>query len=114
MGSSLFINHSLGFLNLAYKVLGLKATNFIINNSVASIFTSGETVESLVKDVSSLKEKNIECIGGYFVEGLKTQNETKIQQFYQDLVDSITALTEGGQEGHVALRFTTMISLDVL
>jgi hypothetical protein len=51
MGSNLFIDHSVLLLNLAYKVFGLKATNFVINNSVASIFTSGEDIHSLVRDI---------------------------------------------------------------
>lgn len=44
MGSELFINHSLTFINVFYKILGIRLTNFAINNSVASLFTSGETV----------------------------------------------------------------------
>ena len=44
MGSDLFINHSLRAVNVAYKLMGTKLTNFLINNSVGSIFTSGETV----------------------------------------------------------------------
>jgi len=44
MGSELFINHSLSFINIFYKILGIRLTNFAINNTVASLFTSGETV----------------------------------------------------------------------
>ena len=47
MGSNLFINHALGMIHMSYKAFGLKLTNFAINNSVASIFTSGETIQSL-------------------------------------------------------------------
>lgn len=44
MGSNLFINHSLTLMNIAYKILGVRATNFVINQSVGSLFTSGETI----------------------------------------------------------------------
>lgn len=44
MGSNLFINYSLGLMNLAYKGFGIRATNFVINKSVGSLFTSGETI----------------------------------------------------------------------
>jgi hypothetical protein len=47
MGSDLFINYSLRMMNMCYKIFGNKLTNFGINNSVASIFTSGETIDSL-------------------------------------------------------------------
>lgn len=43
MSSNLFINFSLTFLNVAYKVFGMRLTNFMINNSVGSLFTSGES-----------------------------------------------------------------------
>jgi virulence-associated protein VapD len=78
MGSNLFLNHALTGLRLAYRAMGLKVTNFLINRSVGSIFTSGETVSSLVEDVNQLKAKNIESIGGYFVEGLQKYDEAKV------------------------------------
>lgn len=78
MGSNLFLNHSLTLVGLAYKVMGVRLTNFLINRSVGSIFTSGETVDSLVRDVEAHKGKNIACIGGYFVEGLKEMNMQKV------------------------------------
>ena len=44
MGTDLFLNHSLGLMNLSYKLLGVRLTNFAINNSVGSLFTAGETI----------------------------------------------------------------------
>lgn len=44
MGSNLFLNHSLGLMNMCYKLLGIRVTNFAINKSVASLFTSGESI----------------------------------------------------------------------
>lgn len=41
MGSNIFINHSLTFMNLCYKLFGTRLTNFGVNVSVASMFTSG-------------------------------------------------------------------------
>jgi hypothetical protein len=54
MGSNLFINHSLTLMQSAYKVLGVSATNFVINRSVGSLFTSGETLDTLVQDINLL------------------------------------------------------------
>jgi hypothetical protein len=51
MGSNLFINYALGAMNLCFKIFGIKLTNFAINNSVASIFTSGESIASMTYDV---------------------------------------------------------------
>jgi len=48
MGSNVFINHSLRMMNIAYKILGIRLTNFAINNTVGSLFTSGETIQTLV------------------------------------------------------------------
>lgn len=44
MSSNLFINYSLGLMNLCYKILGVRITNFAINKSVGSLFTSGESI----------------------------------------------------------------------
>jgi hypothetical protein len=53
-------------------------------------------------------------IGNYFAEGLKEWNDERIQLFFRDLMTAITTLTQDGKEGHVALKITTMISLDIL
>ena len=47
MSSNLFINHALTGMTFAYKVMGRSLTNFIINKTAGSVFTSGETLETL-------------------------------------------------------------------
>ena len=44
MSSNLFINHALTGMKLAYKLMGRKLTNLMINKTAGSIFTSGETL----------------------------------------------------------------------
>lgn len=44
MSSNLFINCSLSILNVVYKVLGIRLTNFAINKSIGQLFTSGESI----------------------------------------------------------------------
>ena len=78
MGSNLFIDYSLSMMKLCYKILGVRLTNFAINKSVASLFTAGETLTSLNKDIESLKEQNINGVANYVVEGLSEMNEVKI------------------------------------
>jgi hypothetical protein len=75
MGSNLFINHSLKMMNMAYKTLGITLTNFAINRSVGSLFTSGETIQTLVQDMTSLEKNNIGGIANYVVEGIPFQDE---------------------------------------
>lgn len=41
MASNLFINYSLTGMKVAYKLLGIKITNKIIESTAASIFTGG-------------------------------------------------------------------------
>lgn len=59
MASNLFINYALPGLNLAYKLFGVRLTNFIINNTAGNVFTSGNTIHSLISDLRSLEKKNI-------------------------------------------------------
>jgi hypothetical protein len=56
MGSNMFIDYSLPLINVCYKILGIKLTNFAINNSVASLFTSGETIKSLIRDIDEYEK----------------------------------------------------------
>ena len=78
MGSNLFIDYSLGMMNLAYKICGVRVTNYIINKSVGSLFTSGETVDTLVADIAAHEKNNVSGIGNYVVEGLEKMDDVKI------------------------------------
>ena len=78
MSSNLFINYSLPLMNLSYKIMGVKATNFLINKSVGSLFTSGETIQTLVKDIETFEKNGVSGVANYVVEGLETMDELYI------------------------------------
>jgi hypothetical protein len=44
MASNMFINHALTGMRMCYKFMGRTLTNFAINSTAGSIFTSGETL----------------------------------------------------------------------
>ena len=94
MGSNLFINYSLMGINVAYKVLGTKLTNFAIENTAASVFTGGVTVADLTKAESELELRGIGTIGCYVVEGVRDAENQKLDQFLDFSVDSIRTITE--------------------
>lgn len=114
MGSNLFINYSLGLMNLAYKGFGIRATNFVINKSVGSLFTSGETIQTLVQDIAAFEKHNIHGIANYVVEGLAEMDEPLIAKVYDHMLESIHAQTDGKSEGHFALKLTALISTDTM
>lgn len=114
MGSNIFINYSLGAMKLSYKIIGIKLTNFFINNSVASIFTSGETIATMTADTQEHEKKNIGGIAAYVVEGLEKIDYKVIDSFFKDMKESIMAQTEGKTEGHFALKFTAIMAIDVM
>ena len=89
-------------------------TNFIINRTVAPLFVSGETLQSLIKDIDEHERIGINAIGAYVVEGLPKMDQVLIDKFYLTMIDSIKAQTEGRDEAHQALKFTALISIDVL
>jgi hypothetical protein len=89
MGSDLFINHSLTMMGLCYRVMGIRPTNWCINNSVGDLFTSGETMDTLVKDVKGLREKNIRSLVSFAVEGMPEHDEALILDFFQQTIDTI-------------------------
>lgn len=114
MGSELFINHSLAMTHFCYKVLGVLPTNFCINNSVGSLFTSGETLSSLITDIQQFRDKNIRAISNYAVEGMPEYNEAKIVDFYEKTLKTIEAQNDGLHEGHVALKLTGLIDTQTM
>ena len=81
MGSNLFINNALGMMTTCYSVLGIPVTNTAINKSVGSLFTSGETIQTLMEDIADLQKRNINGIAGYTAEGLQSMDEKKIDEF---------------------------------
>jgi len=114
MGSDLFINYSLSAMNLFYKIAGVRFTNFMINSSVGSLFTSGESISSLIKDLESLEKSNVYGIANYVVEGIDVYDDAYVQKVYEHMYESIHAQTEGKTEGHFALKLTGLISTDVM
>jgi hypothetical protein len=78
MGSDIFINHALGVMTTCYQVLGIPVTNKAINTSVGTLFTSGETIGSLMKDIAEFEKQNINGLANYALEGLATMDEGKI------------------------------------
>lgn len=114
MSSNLFINYSLGLMNIFYKILGVNLTNLCINKSVGSLFTSGESISTLVADIKALEKSNIYGIGNYVVEGLATMDDEFIQGVMDHMMESIHAQTEGKEEGHFAIKLTALISMDVM
>jgi len=91
MGSNLFINYSLTGMNLAYKVLGVRATNLAINATVGSLFTSGETIQTLVKDMKALEQNNVYGVANYVVEGLERMDDDFVKGVFDHMMESITA-----------------------
>jgi len=59
--------------------MGIPVTNKAINTSVGTLFTSGETLATLMADIEIFKEKNIASMANYAVEGLPTMNEEKVK-----------------------------------
>jgi hypothetical protein len=48
------------------------------------------------------------------VEGLATMDTKKIDISYKEMLNSIKELTEGKDEGHFAIKFTALVSIDVM
>ena len=114
MSSNLFINYALPTMNLFYKVLGRRLTNFVVNKTAGQVFTSGETINSLLVDIQSIEQRGVGGIANYVVEGIEEMNEQLISKVYNDLMDSITALTEDKPEGHLAIKLTAMIAIGIM
>jgi hypothetical protein len=60
MSSNMFINHALNGMRLSYKFMGRTLTNFLINKTAGSIFTSGETLQTLAEDIKKVEARKIQ------------------------------------------------------
>ncbi|CDW89143.1 proline oxidase [Stylonychia lemnae] len=114
MSSNLFINYSLGVMNMMYKIWGVRLTNFLINKTAGEVFTSGETIQSLIVDIEELSKRKIKGVANYVAEGLHSMDERQIQITLKDLTDSIMSITEGKDDGHLAIKLTALISIDIM
>ena len=114
MSSNFCINNSLTGMQWAYKLLGTRLTNTIIERTAGSIFTGGVTLDDLKRDMRSLKERNIGTLGGYCVEDIDTSNERELAEFTDTVLETIESLSEGGEEGHFAVKFTAFIGINDL
>ena len=114
MSSNLFINYSLPVMKTLYKIIGTQVANVLINKTAGQIFTSGETIDSLLEDIREFERKGIYGAANYVAEGLHDMNEQQILATYKDLTDSIVAITEGRPEGHLAIKLTALISIDIM
>jgi len=114
MSSDLFINYSLPTMRLLYKVFGTKLTNVLINKSAGEVFTSGEEIQSVVGDIAHFEKRGITGVANYVAEGLHEMNESTIQTTLKDLMDTIEAVTKRKQEGHLAIKITALISIDIM
>lgn len=101
-------------MTACYKTLGVRATNLLVNKTIGSLFTSGESIQSLITDIQELEKNNIHALAGYAVEGLHRFDDAKIQEFYDFLIAAIHAQTEGKEDAHMALKITAFMSTDIL
>lgn len=65
-------------MGTSYRILGVKLTNYLINNTVGDLFTSGETIDTMKADCKAWRAKNIGNVVNYSVEGLPEHDEKKI------------------------------------
>jgi len=93
MGSNFFMNHSFGMLDSCYRLLGVKTTNRMFNSTMG-VFTSGETLQTLMKEVQIWNKLNINVMAGYVVEGIKDNDDkAKIQMYFEYMMKSIEMVT---------------------
>jgi hypothetical protein len=114
MSNNLFITYSYSGIRLAYKVLGKRIVNTLVNRTAGEIFTSGETIPSLIQDMAVLEKKKVGSVGNYVAEGLESMESPHLDITVDCILDSIRALTKGGEDGNLAIKFTALLTLDIL
>lgn len=114
MSSNLFINYSLAGMSLAYRLIGTRLTNTLIEHTAASIFTGGVTIDDLLRDMDLNEKRKIGSISMMVVEGLTNASESTLDHFYNISRDTVTKMTQGRSEAHFAVKLTAFVSLEVM
>lgn len=114
MSSNLFINYSLAGMSLAYRLIGTRLTNTLIERTAASIFTGGVTIDDLLRDMELNEKRKIGSISMMVVEGLTNASESTLDHFYNISRDTVTKMTQGRSEAHFAVKLTAFVSLEVM
>jgi hypothetical protein len=114
MGSNLFINYSLMGIKAAYKVLGVRLTNFAIENTAGTIFTGGVNMKDVSRCTEELKERNIGTVSCYVVEGVRNVENAVLDDFLKFSIDSVNEITKDGEVGHFAMKLTAFISTELM
>ena len=96
MSSNIFINYSLMGMNLSYKLLGVKMTNWAIESTAGAIFTGGVSISDVRNDIKGLQEKKIGGIACYVVEGVRDPSDSQLDNFTDFTMESIKELTKDG------------------
>ena len=76
---------------IAYKVLGKRLTNAIIENTGGKVFTSGPTIKTLTADTDKFYNKyGIWTAANFVMEGIETDDVAKFDYAKNYLVGTIT------------------------
>jgi hypothetical protein len=115
MGSNLFINYSLGGMRLCYSLLGKRATNMMIENSVGELFSGGVTTEDCKVVNNRFKEQNVNNLTGLVVEGLRSVTDAQLDNFLDISMKTIKDLSEDGKvEFNFAFKLTAYVGTELM
>ena len=114
MTRDIFIDNAIPAMFLSYKLIGVTATNFIINSTVGEIFTAGETIQSYLEDRERFSQKNITAVGHFTAESMKHMDRDLANRFYQHWLQYITDTTQGYDEGSLAVKLTCIFPVDIM
>ena len=114
MNSNLFINWSSGLIDTSYRILGLRATNALIDSTAGSIFVGGVTIDELNKTALGLQNRNIGTLVGYVVEGLRDKTNAELDEYVDFCANAIKSITEDGTEGNFQLKLTAYMSTELM
>lgn len=67
-----------------------------------------------MQDKADLQRKNIGGVGMSVVEGMPEMNHEYVAKMYEEILEYINVTTRDAQESHFALKFTALISTDIM
>jgi len=89
-------------------------TDYVVKRSVGSVFTSGESIYTLMKNIEELEKRNIGSLVACAHKNLDKMDEPKIEEHYEFMLHTIEMITLGKDEAHFSIKMTDFLPIDVL
>ena len=109
------VKHSESLLNLSKRLIGVKATRYLLKNSLYAQFAGGEEKTEVLDRVKKLNQQKIRTFLSYSAEETDQNSEDKFENMKNHILDclNIVLASSKANEGMTAIKISPLASLEL-